>query len=89
MDIKVGIFALELGIDALSSLLLPDLLHRLGNHAQSARFAVNVARVCIASRFDFYAELHSRGFSLVLPGSGQPDTVIICVAFTSSVCTSV
>ena len=33
MDIKVGIFALELGIDALSSLLLPDLLHRLRNHA--------------------------------------------------------
>jgi len=45
MDVKVGIFAIKLGIDSLSSLLLPDLLYRLGNHAQPARFAVNLARV--------------------------------------------
>ena len=69
MDAKVGIPALELGIDAFPSLLLPDLLHRLGNHTQPARFAVNLARICIASRFDFYAELYSRSFGVVLPVS--------------------
>ena len=66
MDVKVGLLALELGIDSLPRLPLPDFLYRFGNHAQPARFAIDLARIRIASRFDFHSELYSRSFSVVL-----------------------
>ena len=89
MDVKVGLLALKLGIDSLSRLLLSYLLHRLGNHAQPARFAVNVARVRIACRLDFHAELDSRGFWLVLAVGRQHDTIPLRAAFPSSFCASI
>ena len=89
MDVEVGLLTLELGVDSLSRLLLSYLLHRFGNHAQSTRFAIDLEWVRIACRIDFFAELDSHGFILVLLAGRQYDAFPLYVSFPSSVRTSV